>query len=784
MSELGDPPRLHKAPLRIEARSGLLLDDSPAAYLEIGSEGGIRGVNRAACALLGYGAEELLGKPLWDLAPPEDRGCLHDLLKRQLSGAEQIEAFKGSFLRKDGSAATIDFYAGPIEDEGGLIEGMRGLLVDAGIQDGLAKERDLTSAVIDTAGSLIVVLDPDGRILRFNRACEQVSGYSFEEVKGRAFWDVLIIPKEVEPLRSEVFSKIREGMAPILHENHWRTRSGELRLIAWSNVALRDGSEGTTYVASTGIDITERRRAELAVRVSEQRYRDLFENANDLVYTHDLRGQFTSVNAAAEKITGYTRAEALEMNMAQVAAPEELAGVLRQIDSKLGGEGPTTYEFDILAKDGRRVSLEASTRLQIENGKPIGIHGVARDITGRKLAEAELARKNKELAVALEAAKEATELKSRFLATMSHEIRTPMNGILGMIELLTSTPLDAEQLDYAEAVRHSAEALLTVINDILDISKIEAGKLMLERLPFDPRAVAEEVTGLLAPRAVTKGLRLRYDAKSPLPRVVRGDPGRLRQVLLNLIGNAVKFTEVGEVTVSAEFTAASAETVTLRFSVRDTGIGISPANRGRLFESFVQGDSSTTRKYGGTGLGLAISKQLVEMMGGVIEVESELGHGSAFSFQVAFEKCTPEAAARPVEAEGGGASLAGTRTLVVGGQADEGAITGEYLEILGCRNAVAGRDGLLDLLRQAAADGDPYRVVLLDLSPPEPEVFSLARAIANDPVISSSLCICCAPLPVRGQSRWKEFGFAGALQKPVTPSQLQETLAAALGLIG
>jgi two-component system sensor histidine kinase/response regulator len=232
------------------------------------------------------------------------------------------------------------------------------------------------------------------------------------------------------------------------------------------------------------------------------------------------------------------------------------------------------------------------------------------------------------------------------------------------------------------------------------------------------------------------------------------------------------------VTVSVELIESDGETVLLRFSVRDTGIGISAENRERLFQSFVQADSSTTRKYGGTGLGLAISKQLVEMMGGVIDVESELRRGSTFSFQIPFEKCTAEG----VDAENRGASMVGLRTLVVGGAEDDGAITGEYLEMLGCRNEVAGRSGLLDRLRQAAAEGDPYRVVLLDLSPPEPEVFSLARAIAGDSLISSSLCICCAPLPVRGQSRWKEFGFAGALQKPASPALLQETLASALGL--
>jgi signal transduction histidine kinase len=262
------------------------------------------------------------------------------------------------------------------------------------------------------------------------------------------------------------------------------------------------------------------------------------------------------------------------MNMSQIVAPEQLEAVRRKIAGKLGGEGPATFEFDIIAKSGSRVSLEAGTRLQLEDGKPIGIHGVARDITDRKHAEDklesyadELARKNEELAGALAAAREATELKGRFLATMSHEIRTPLNGILGMSDLLMSTPLDSEQREYSEAVRHSAEALLTVINDILDFSKIEAGKLKLEMVPFDPMTVADEVISLLTPRAAAKGLRMAAEAQGRLPRIVVGDPGRLRQILLNLIGNAVKFTAEGEVVVTADLAADTAGTATVRFSV-------------------------------------------------------------------------------------------------------------------------------------------------------------------------------------------------------------------------
>ncbi len=414
----------------------------------------------------------------------------------------------------------------------------------------------------------------------------------------------------------------------------------ERRVLAESQVAaLRALARQVMTLLEWRKAVVERDAAADALRHTETRYRAIVESGQGLICTHDLEGRLLSVNASGAGALGY-RPEEMIGRLLTDFVPEARRERVAEYLAAVVRDGVINGRVAVITRSGnRRVLAFRNTLYRDRDGKTY--------VLGHAIDDTERARFEEELQEAKEAAEQANRAKGDFLAAMSHEIRTPMNAIIGMVGLLLDTPLTSHQRDYAETVRSSAESLLTILNDVLDLSKIEAGKVTLERIEFSVQGVIEDVVELLAVGGSERGVELVHRVDPRIPPRLAGDSGRLRQVIMNLVENAIKFTSDGEVSVTAEAVDRAADRVDVRIAVRDTGVGIPTDKLEAIFAKFTQADSSTTRRYGGTGLGLTIARHLVQLMGGDIGVESQVGRGSTFSFTVPFEVVTPEAVQPP-----------------------------------------------------------------------------------------------------------------------------------------
>ena len=649
----------------------------------------------------------------------------------------------------------------PLVDFAAVVSDFLRLRMQAQPQVDMHTARDHLGAIIDSSDDAILSKSLDGTILSWNAAARAMFGYTDKEVVGEHM--SMLLPADRLDEENEVLSRIARGETVDHFETERVSKDGTVVPVSLRMSPIKDRSGAIVAASTIARDVTTRQESD------QQRFQlaALVDSSDDAILSKSLDGIILTWNAGAEKLYGYTREEIVGQHISVLVPPDrpnEVAEILGRIRQ---GGAIEHFDTERRCKDGTLVTVSVTiSPIRDEQGTVVAASTIARDVTERKRLQALLEDARDE-------ARAASLMKSEFLAVMSHEIRTPMNGVIGMTGLLLDTDLDPIQREYAETVRGSGEALLTIINDILDFSKIEAGKMDLEIIDFNLRDVLEDIGDLLAVQAHSKGLELSTLLHPDVPSAVRGDPGRLRQVLLNLAGNAVKFTRQGEVVIKASLLEETAADVLIRLEVTDTGIGIPADLQAQLFQPFSQADSSTTRSFGGTGLGLAISRQLVALMGGEIALDSHPGRGSTFAVTVRLSKQPADRTSPPPRR-----NLTGLRVLIVDDNATNRTILEHQTASWGMPNATAenGRQAL-EMLRGAQAGGDPYQVVLVDMEMPEMDGLQLAERIRSEPALAAVRLVLLTSSGVRGSAESaRQAGLSAYLTKPVRQTQLYDCL--------
>jgi len=729
-------------------------------------DGFFTSVNPAVTHLLGWTPEEFLSRPFIDMVHPDDRAAtLREV--EGLADGKTTFSFVNRYETKDGSYRWLDWNAIVPSDEKLIYASARDVTERRQTALELASSESRTRRIIETAHDGFVSIDGEGIIIDWNPRAEAMFGWSREEALGRELAETIVPPEER--------SAHRRGLRRIAGGGESTLLGTLIELVA----VHRDGHEFSVELTISSMpsadgdvfnafvrDISTRRAAEEDVQRSRRLLADLLESAPDAVVIADERGQITLVNEQTERVFGYPRAELVGAPIESLLPVRPHEPGSQPLDGADARPLVVGQELVGLRRNGSAFPVAVSMSA-VETREGRLVTAFVRDTTAQKQIAAELA-------AAHERAVEGSRMKSEFVANMSHEIRTPLNGVIGMSGLLLDTELSAEQREYAEEVRGSGDALMAVIEDILDFSKIEAGKLELDQRAFHLRELVEDAATMVATKANEKGLELMTWVDDGIPNGVCGDGPRLRQVVLNLLTNAVKFTSAGEVVVHISREPDVAGRVALRVEVSDTGIGIDHLSQSRIFESFSQADSSTTRRYGGTGLGLAISKQLVRLMGGEIGVRSVPGAGSTFWFTVVLDEDV--SAGIPATDD----RLDGVRALIVDDSETNRMILTRQLSSWGMV-CDAEHDGAsaLETLSRAAADGEHYDLVVLDARMPRMTGLELAAAIKADPALRPPRLLM---LTSSGDGRGAaaRAGLDGFVVKPVREARLRREISLVL----
>ncbi len=651
----------------------------------------------------------------------------------------------------------------------------------------LAQERTLLHALIDNIPDYVYVKDIESRFTVANQAVATLMGAkSAAEMIGKTDFDYY--PKELAAtFRKDEQEIISSGRSVIQKEETSVDSAGREKWWLTTKVPLRDARGRVVGIMGIGRDITARKkadreeeraneateaanRAEHALDSERNLLRTLIDNIPDHIYLKDVASRFLLCNRAMVQRFGVGSQKDIIGRTDLDFFPKAVAEQFMADESEIVRSGEPLHEHEETRVDeqgNQRWTLTTKVPLRDKTGQLIGLVGIGRDITARK-------QELEEMKHAQQAAEAASRAKSEFVANMSHEIRTPLNGIIGMTELTLDTELTQEQRENLDAVKLSADALLTVVNDILDFSKNEAGKLDLDDIEFDLPEVLEESVRTMALRADQKKLELLCHIDPDIPRLMRGDPARLRQIVLNLLGNAIKFTERGEVELRVEQEAIHDVDAILHFRVRDTGIGIAAEKQKLIFDAFSQADGSTTRKYGGTGLGLTISRRLVTMMGGAIWTESEVGRGSTFHFTARFGLGRNHSETLAQFAD----RLHGAKVLVVDDNATNRKILSATLARWGMSvSTAASGEAALKLIAEARAAGEAIPLVLTDLHMPGMDGFALVEQIRKlQDGLKSALMMLSSGGQRGDAARCRELGIAAYLTKPIRQDELRKAI--------